>query len=170
LGFKREELSLPSGNKLAPREIALKASKKKEHWNHNAWIVVSLKMDFQEPGLDPVVTLKVWLDSEVWQQEPTEKETFYESVGDDLWQKLQDDIKLMERRSLEAAFELSHWIRELNFLLELGLVSCPKKLPCLRIINEFEKKGSINNSSMEIIDEVLKKEEGGAAALDRELI
>jgi hypothetical protein len=40
----------------------------------------------------------------------------------------------------------------------------------LRIINEFEKKGSINNSSMEIIDEVLKKEEGGAAALDRELI
>ena len=160
LGFKKEELSLPSGNKLvAPWEIALKASKKKEHWNHNSWIVVSLKMDFQEPGLD-LVTLKVWLDSEVWQQERTEKETFfmcYESVGDDLWQKLQDDIKLMEKRSLEGAFELSHWIRELKFRLELGLVSGLKILPCLRIINEFEKKGSINNSSMEIIDEVLKK-------------
>jgi hypothetical protein len=161
LGFKKEEMNLPSQNKLvSPWEIGLKARREIQHWDHTSYLAVEFDMEYQEPRLDLVLRLKVLLDSERWQEERPEKETFfmcYESVAEDVWRTVQDDIKLMEKRSLEGAFELSRWIRELKFRLEMGLVSGLKILPCLKIINEFEKKGSLNNSSMEFIDEVLKK-------------
>jgi hypothetical protein len=159
LGFKNEELNLPSGNKLvAPWELGLKSSKKIEHWNHTSWIVVAVQMDFQEPGLDLVLTLKVWLDSEVWRQERLERTksfSCYQSVGEDVWQQAQENIAVMQTQSLEGAFERNRWWTELNLWLDMGFVPSKKKLRCMKISSEFSSKGRLDPSSMKFVDEVL---------------